>query len=194
MGDDGDVNMLPYHKIEVNKEGSPVVIHCPYIRSENAFGWIDDGGYFKCNGRYCEDAACSYYHECKRDCIIDRIERNEWEEFLMNEFEEDFCRKEGEDAEIEGEDAEIMECYEILKRNNCMISEKTHKHAEMLKRKQQDILDSFSKKIEEQSDEMIVDGKDSKAEEDEYQNQIGILVGIISPTGNRGVKILEALH
>ena len=101
---------------------------------------------------------CTSYHDCKRDCIIDRIERNEWEEFLMKEFEDDFC------CPNDGEEAEMMECYEILKRNKCMISDKTHDHAEMLKKKQQDILDSCSKKIEDQPDEMMADGADSKSE------------------------------
>ena len=136
MEDDGEEIMSAYHKIEM-VYGSPVVMRCPYNRWENAFGWIDNGGYLKCNGRYCADDSvlmqCSTFHGCKRDCITDRIERSEWGEYLMKEFEEDFC------CPNEGEHAEMMECYDILKRNKCMISGKTHDHAEKLKKKEEQL-------------------------------------------------------
>ena len=89
---------------------------------------MDDDGYCKCNNSYCEDAACSYYHTSERDCITDRVNRGEWDEWEMGQCENDFC-----DLAWETDDrAEWISLYQMVKNNQCMITDNTHIHYEAL--------------------------------------------------------------
>ena len=127
--------MSDYHKIQIIKDGTILseseyrVLRCPYSKLDSRYGYMDDSGYFKCNNNYCEDAACSYYHTDDRDCITDKIDRGEWDEWEMDQFENDFCDL---DWETDDNCAEWMSLYQMLKTNDCMITDRTHSHYEAL--------------------------------------------------------------
>ena len=128
--------MSDHHKIQIIKDGTILpeseyrVLRCPYnSRRQNGYGYMDDDGYFKCNNSYCEDAACSYCHTSERDCITDRVNRGEWDEWEMGQFENDFCNLAWE---TDDDCAEWISLYQMLKNNQCMITDNTHIHYEAL--------------------------------------------------------------
>ena len=116
--------MSGLHEYETMKDGTIKITFCPYERT-NAYGHIDEGGCNCCNSYYCGDGSkTSEFHRNFMDCIIELVESNYWGKNDATQFEEYFKYK---------EKATWLQVYEILKREKCQMTEKTHKLAEVSK-------------------------------------------------------------